>query len=115
MGGASPKTNLADKLPGEIAVRLILVTNDRRLANIGNLQSDDAIAIEANKLDLVRRLAVNPFLKRRLPIHFANFLVGLAHGLEHHLAIHAHQHFVVQDRTLEFGRQAYRRRPRPES
>src|SRR5580658_2483447 len=98
-----PKADLVYELAGKIAVCFILVANDRWLADIGNLQTNYAIAIEAHKLDLVRSLAIDPFLKRSLPIDFANFLIGLAYGFQHHLPVHADQDFVVQNRTLKLG------------
>ena len=93
------------ELPGKIAISFIFVTNDGWLTDIGNLQTDYAVAIETYKLDLVRGLPVYPFLERRLAVHFAHFLIGLAHGLQHHLTVHADQNFVVQDRTLKFWRE----------
>ena len=37
VGGRVTQTNLVHELPGEIAVGFILVANDRRLTDIGNL------------------------------------------------------------------------------
>src|SRR5277367_1744670 len=98
------KTNLTYELAGKIAVGFILVANDRWLADIGNLQTDYAVAIEADKLNLVGSLPIDPFLKRSLPIDFANLLIGLAYRFQYHLTVHADQDFVVQNRTLKFGR-----------
>src|ERR1700677_259241 len=99
------KTNLADKLTGKVAIGLIFVTNHRRLADISDLQPDYAITVETHELDLVRWLAINPFFERHLPVRFANLLVGLANGLQHHLTVHADQNLVVQDSTFELGRE----------
>src|SRR5271156_5275344 len=98
-----PQADLVYELAGKIAVCFILVANDRWLTNISNLQTDYAVSIEAYKLDLVGGLPIDPFLKRSLPIDFANLLIGLAYGFQHHLTVHADQDFVVQNRTLELG------------
>src|ERR1700761_8185425 len=90
-----PKTNLVHELAGKIAVCFILVANDRWLADIGNLQTNDAIAIETHELDLVWSLPVDPFLKGSLPIDLAHLLVRLAYSFQNHLAVHADQNFVV--------------------
>src|ERR1700722_714380 len=100
-----PKTNLVYELPGKIAVGFILIANDRWLTDIGNLQTDDAIAIETHELDLVRSLAVDPFLKGSLPIDLTHLLVRLAYSFQNHLAVHTDQNFVVQNRTLQLGGQ----------
>src|ERR1700678_3451698 len=98
-----PKANLAYEVAGKITSLFILIANDRWLTDIGDLQTDDAIAIETHKLDLVRSLPVDPFLKRSLPVDFANFLIGLAHGFQYHLPVHANQDLVVQNRPLKLG------------
>src|SRR6202167_2567594 len=67
-GGRIAAADLADKLPGKVAIGLIFVTNHRRLADVSDLQADYAITVETHELDLVRWLAVNTLFERHLRV-----------------------------------------------
>src|SRR5207253_6190680 len=62
------------------------------------------IAVDADKFHLLGRRAVDPLFVVALRIALANFLRRLALGIDHHVTIHAHQHFVLLHGVPHFGR-----------
>ena len=82
-------------------IDLVLGEDLYRFADLGDLKADDAIAVDADKLDGIGRHAVDPLLEGHLAVHLADFLVGLAEGEHDHVGGHADHDVMAENSVLE--------------
>jgi hypothetical protein len=73
------------------------------LAHLGDFHANHAVAVDANKLHILGRLAVDPLLETASARPSRAICSRLPFGEEHHIRAHAHQHMVVENGLFQLG------------
>ena len=107
--GRVRRTNLRfDELLATVGAQIhfFFGVDDFLAIHLHALEAHDFVADQADKIHILRRLAIDPLFVFDFAVFFANFLGRTALGGHHHFTIHAHQNLVRLDRVSELGRKS---------